>query len=54
MCQESEHAPVAGMMAVHVEDLDTVAAVRPVTCKRCDGAYSASTGTWVDTEGWYS
>lgn len=48
--QCAEHSPVAGMMHVHPEDLDTVAAARrknrdrPIECSDCDAVYLVSRG----------
>lgn len=45
-----EHTPIAGMMHVHAEDLDTVAANRarfgdqPVECNDCDAVYTVAKG----------
>ena len=36
---ECKHSWVAGMMYVHDEDLDDVAAVRKVECEKCDKVY---------------
>ena len=44
---EHVHSPVAGMMVVHEEDLDTVAAVRTVECESCDRVYLRRSGRWV-------
>ena len=40
-CPESPygHRWVAGMMYVHDEDVESVAAVRPVECERCEYVY---------------
>lgn len=46
----SDHTPIAGMMHVHAEDLDTVAANRarfgdrPVECNDCDAVYTLAKG----------
>lgn len=46
----NEHTPIAGMMHVHPEDLDGVAAVRireelpPVKCDDCDAVYTLAKG----------
>lgn len=37
---ECRHSWVAGMMYVADEDLETVAAMRSVTCEYCDAEYS--------------
>jgi hypothetical protein len=34
------HVWVAGMMYVHDEDVESVAAVRPVECERCEVPFS--------------
>ncbi len=34
------HTWIAGMMHVHSEDVESVAAIRPVECERCDRPYS--------------
>jgi len=36
------HSWVAGMMVVAEEDLDTVAAIRPVECEKCEATYPRS------------
>lgn len=41
-----DHVGVAGMMYVHAEDLDYVAATRLVECEKCDATYSSDTGEW--------
>jgi len=33
------HSWVAGIMVVHVEDVESVSATRPVTCEKCDTVY---------------
>lgn len=40
-CPDSDygHSWVAGMMNVHSEDVESVAAVRPVECERCEYVY---------------
>lgn len=40
------HSPIAGMMHVHPEDLDSVAKSRPVECDNCDATYTIRKG-WV-------
>lgn len=45
----SEHSPIAGMMHVDPEDLDTVARAREVfrqdvTCNNCDAVYTIAKG----------
>jgi hypothetical protein len=51
-CVTYGHTPVAGMMHVHPEDLDTVARMRrdrgipSVTCDDCDARYDVDRG-WV-------
>lgn len=47
----SEHTPIAGMMHVHPEDLDSVTAARSVrgekvNCNDCDSVYTIKNG-WV-------
>lgn len=42
------HQGVAGMMYVHYEDLDTVAAVREVECEGCDMIYR--NGEWINQD----
>jgi len=37
--EECLHAWVAGIMYVHPEDLEQVAAMREVTCEKCDKVY---------------
>lgn len=50
-CITYGHSPVAGMMHVHSEDLDHVAATRarrnlpPVECEQCDMVYTVD--RWV-------
>lgn len=34
------HQWVAGMMVVHDEDVESVAAIRPVVCEKCDRSYN--------------
>lgn len=38
--EECRHVWVAGMIYVADEDLDTVAAIRPVKCEKCDSLYA--------------
>jgi hypothetical protein len=35
------HTWVAGMMYVHAEDVEDVAAARPVECERCERTYAS-------------
>ena len=37
--KECDHSWVAGFMVVHPEDLDAIAAMRPVICSWCDKIY---------------
>lgn len=49
ICDSAEdHAGVAGLMWVHDEDLDTVAAERGhVECNNCEAVYTAVDGWYV-------
>lgn len=43
----TDHAPIAGMMHVHAEDLQSVARSRgKVECNDCDAVYTVAKG-WV-------
>jgi hypothetical protein len=35
-----DHVWVAGMMYVHVEDVEAIAKIRKVTCEKCDVRYN--------------
>lgn len=38
---DCSHEWVAGMMMVHDEDAEVIAAIRPVECSKCELQYSA-------------
>jgi hypothetical protein len=43
---DHKHKPIAGMMVVHPEDLNTVAQARTVNCEDCDRTYNPKTEQW--------